>query len=341
MKIGILTHPQGINYGGILQCYALCTYLHKIGHEPIVFRRMPNPQFFLIRWIRAILKALHYPRYYNPYEVDRLLNIRPFIDKHIPLTESLKSTRAMNRICKKCKIDAVIVGSDQVWRQDFSVNYGYNYFLDFVPDSVIKASYAASLGLSYWHYTDQQTAKIKKYLSEFKGISVREEDAVDLIKENLGIDVMQHIDPTLLLSSNDYDKITSPRLILGKYVFVYWLGDKSIVAKEIIQYKKDGYDVVDINLRDNIELPSIGDWISYIKYADYMITDSFHGCVFSIIYGTRLLVRFNKSGGVGRISSLFNILGISLDNVNNTEYTALRIDENQNLSKKYINQLLT
>ncbi len=340
MKIGILTHPQGTNYGGILQCYALCTYLHKMGHEPIVIRRTPNQQFFLFRWARAILKALHYPRYYKPYEVDTSVNIRPFVDKYIPRTEPLKSGRSMNRICKKYRFGAVIVGSDQVWRQDFSVNYGYNYFLDFVPNSVIKASYAASFGLNEWRYTEQQTEIIKKCLSTFKGISVREEEAVGLIKENLGIDAIQHVDPTLLLTSEDYDKIASPRLVSGKYVFVYWLGDKSIIEKEIIQYQRDGYDVVEINLRDNIELPSVGDWLSYIKYANCMITDSFHGCVFSIIYGTSLLVRFNKSGGIGRISSLFNMLGMSPKSCNNTEYAALKIQKNRFFSKDYFNQLL-
>lgn len=323
MKIGILTHPQSTNYGGILQCYALCTYLRKLNHEPIVIQRVADKSFFLWSIVRNILRVCHFPRYYHPETVDRMVNIRPFIQKHLARTEPVNSQNKMKKVCKKYGLDAVIVGSDQVWRHDYAMKYGFNYFLDFVPDDVVKASYAASFGLSDWQYTHRETEIIKQLLDRFKGISVREEDAVSLIKDNTGKNALQLIDPTMLLKQEDYDNITSHRLLKEKYVFVYWLGDKNLIASAIESYKTEGYTIVNINLRDICEQISVEDWLSYIKYADYVITDSFHGCVFSILFERQFIAFGNKSGGNNRIKSLCKMFGFESEtfkqylNVNN------------------------
>lgn len=312
MRVGILTHPQGANYGGILQCYALSTYLKQLGHTPIVIRRESDKGLFLWAAIRSILRALHFPRYYDPNACDKTRQIRPFVEKYLARTHPIRSQNQMNSVCDKYKLDAVIVGSDQVWRADYAMNFGYNYFLDFVPLGVKKLSYAASFGLNNWQYDSEQTSKIKQLLSSFSGISVREESAVRLCEENLGVSPKWLLDPTMLLKAEHYEKITSPRIIKDKYVFVYWLGDKSLVAKDIDNYKSQGYRIVDINLRDEREQESVEDWLSYIKYADCIITDSFHGCVFSILFKKRFVVRMNKSGGTSRLESLFKMMGISM-----------------------------
>ena len=311
MRIGILTHPQGANYGGILQCYALSTYLKKLGHTPIVIRRESDKGFFLWTLIRNILIALHFPRYYNPNACDKTRLIHPFVEKYLTRTQPIRSQKQMKKVCEEYKLDAVIVGSDQVWRADYAMNFGYNYFLDFVPSNVKKLSYAASFGLSDWQYDLEQTNRIKHLLSSFSGVSVREENAVRLCEDNLGITPKFLLDPTMLLKAEDYEKIISPRIIKDKYVFVYWLGDKSLVANDIDNYKSQGYRIVNINLRDEREQESVEDWLSYIKYADFIITDSFHGCVFSILFKKRFIVRMNKSGGTSRLESLFKMMGIS------------------------------
>lgn len=310
MKIGILTHPLTSNYGGILQCYALNTYLQKLGHDTIVIDRRVNRDFAVWRLIRSILRALHFPRYYNPNHIDKGAKIRPFVDTHIKRTEVIDTPRNMSKICSDYKLDAVIVGSDQVWRADYAMKFGFNYFLDFIPKGVIKASYAASLGLSDWHYTPEQTKRIGALLKTFKGVSVREDEAVELLKANTGIEPEHLLDPTLLLTSEDYDKIVAPRQVKDKYVFVYWLGDKSNIQDTIKDYRQKGYEVIDINLRDNRVQHSIEEWLSFIKYADIVITDSFHGCVFSIIYQRQFLIHSNDSGGNGRLSSLFKMIGL-------------------------------
>ena len=310
MKIGILTHPLHSNYGGILQCYALNTYLRKLGHDTVVIRRVPNKQFFLKRWLKYILRIIGVSRFRIKQTDNKSINLSRFVNSYIEYTTPVDSMRKMKSICRKYNLDSVVVGSDQVWREDFAMNYGYNYFLDFVPKNVVKLSYAASFGLSEWHYNSAQTCRINELLLEFRGISVRELDGVRLCQDYLNLSPSLLIDPTLLLDKVDYEKISSRRLIDEKYVLVYWLGDRSCIADTISKYQEDGYKVVDIQLRSNSILPSIGDWLSYIQFADFVITDSFHGCVFSLIFKKNFCIHSNDLGGNGRLTSLFTLLDI-------------------------------
>ncbi len=340
MKIGILTHPQTVNYGGILQCYALCTILRKMGHEPIVIRREADRAFFLWEWTRSLLKYLHFPRYYSPNKVDRELNIRPFVQKYIKRTLPVRSQSQMFNVCHKYNLEAVIVGSDQVWRKDYALKFGYNYFLDFVPDNILKMSYAASLGLSKWLYNKNETIAIKKLLSKYSGISVRESEAIDLLMKNVGLTAYQHVDPTLLLTAEEYASIMSKRLVEEDYIFVYWLGNKEAVMNRIEELEKKGKKVVSIFLRDNIEHTSIENWLSYIKYADSVITDSFHGSVFSIIFEKQFTVLKNDSGGNGRIFSLCEMFGIESDSVKNYACIKTKFKKIQDESYVYLQKTL-
>jgi hypothetical protein len=307
MKIGVLTLPFNINYGGILQCYALCTYLKKQGHEPVVLQREAISALKL--WVKTALCKVGLFKYIDgTYGVGEL--IRPFVKAHLNCTPVVNATWKLERLCKQHALDAVLVGSDQVWRREFALKFGYDNFLDFVPSGMPKVSYAASFGLSDWGYTPSETERIKKLLAEFKGVSVREEEGVALCSEYLGVEAQWHIDPTLLLEAKDYERVSSPRLIAEKYVFVYWLGDEGAIAPVLKKYEKEGVRVCQINLRSNACLPSVGDWLSYIKYAVMVVTDSFHGIVFSMIFNTPFHVFCNQAGGFGRIQSLFKALQI-------------------------------
>ena len=311
MRIGILTHPQGINYGGILQCYALSVYLRQMGHEPFIIRREIDDSNILWKSIRSILRVLHCPRYYQPTpKLDTTLAIKQFINKYINRTKPITSQKQIKNICEQYNLQAVIVGSDQVWRKSFALRYGYNYFLDFVPDKTKKIAYAASFGSNEWEYTDTQTKHIKKLLTLYNSISVREDSAKNLIKEHIGINVNLMIDPTLLHKTEEYDKICSPRLVNTNYIFVYWLGEKNIISPIIAEYQHMGMHVVYIGLREQCVMPAIEDWISYIKHAECILTDSFHGCIFSILYNRPLKIYENKSGGFQRIISLLHLLGL-------------------------------
>lgn len=130
-----------------------------------------------------------------------------------------------------------------------------------------------------------------------------------MCKENLDIDPKWLIDPTLLFDSMFYDKIASSRLIQKKYIFVYWLGDRNVL-NQILQKYKLQYEIIIISLREHTLQKKVEDWLSYIKYSEFVITDSFHGIVFSILYHKKFELHKNNSGGYTRLESLFKMLNI-------------------------------
>lgn len=346
MRIGILTHPLKSNYGGILQAYALTRTLQKMGHEPVILHREPDCPV----WKRAViglLRKLHFPRYYHPEDKARVEKLTDFVTGYFNHTAPIYSSRGFRRTVRKHGLEAVIVGSDQVWRADYAIHFGYDYFLASVPDDVIKASYAASFGLSEWKYNQQQTDTIKHLLKDFNGVSVREYDGAALCRKYLDVEPVVTVDPTLLLSGNDYDDIVSPRLVDKPYVFVYWLGNQEKLKEILAPYEATGqYQIVSVSLRDKTPLMSIGDWLSMIKYADLVVTDSFHGCVFSTIFRTQFIAHKNASGGTGRLASLFKILGMDEKSENPSSevdygeaYKVLTIRKEEALS--YLNSVLT
>jgi hypothetical protein len=344
MRIGILTHPQAINYGGILQCYALSTFLRDMGHEVIVIRRELDITA-LKKFVITLLKRLHVPHFYSPIDLKRGNKIYPFSERYLTRTKPIRSQVAMCKVCSCYNLESVIVGSDQVWRADFALKYGYNFFLDFVPSNVLKLSYAASFGLSEWQYSSEQTELIKKMLTNFSGISVREREAISLCKDNIGVSAVQSVDPTMLLTSNEYDKIACQRIINKNYVFIYWLGDISLVDPEVSKLKLEGKEVVLVSLREISELPSVEEWLSYIKYSDYVITDSFHGAVFSLIYHRPIKILPNSSGGYGRIESLLQIVGFDINKLQSLkpeEFGVVdnRIKDYRLQSRSYLNNAL-
>lgn len=307
MRIAILTHPLGKNYGGILQAFALSTYLKKKGFDVYVLNRQANMSV-LKRVIKQILIFIHHPRYNNT----RYKNMLDFVKKYIDYSMPIYTSNEMSKFISRNEIKAVIVGSDQVWRSDFAMHYGYDYFLSFVPNDVFRIAYAASFGLSEWMYSKDQTEKIKNLINTFRAVSVREENAVYLCKDNLCIDVEHVLDPTMLLDAEDYEAVTSSRLVSENYIFVYWLGSEDKKMKAILSANLDKKKIIDISLKGNDLLSSIENWLSYIKYADHVITDSFHGLVFSILFKKQFTVYENRSGGNDRISSLLRMLDISL-----------------------------
>ena len=338
MKIGILTHPLGANYGGILQAWALSTYLESNGHDVVVLNRKNNLPL-LKRVAKNILTVCGYKRYADP-KYSKLVR---FVENNINYSKPLSTDRQMTAFVKQSGLDLVIVGSDQVWRPDFAKKYGFNYFLDFVPQGVKQASYAASFGLSDWGFNSEETQTIARLLSKFVAVSVREDEAVKLCKDNLGIEVEHLLDPTLLLTNTDYDKITSGRKIDEPYTYVYWLGSDAEKQKAIREFG-DQTKIVEISLRGNTQLDSIEDWLSYIKYADNVITDSFHGLAFSILFNKQFYIQSNASGGNGRVRSLLEMLEISSQfdgDSKSIDYSIVnrRIDELRQRSYKFISEL--
>jgi hypothetical protein len=184
----------------------------------------------------------------------------------------------------------------------------------------------------------------KERLKDFSAISVREKDAVDLLKEFVSQQVEHVLDPTLLLNVEQWDRITSERIIQEKYAFCYFLGEDNEmrnIAKSYAQehnlvlvnmkHASGQYHKVDINYSDrNLEAPAPTDFLSLIKYAEMVFTDSFHACVFSLLF-KRQFFAFERAGyrNMGtRIISLMELFG--------TESRFCNTAERRNI--KYIDQ---
>lgn len=311
MKIGILSQSMGRNYGGILQQYALSKYLESLGHSVIILNRQPNNGGAFKRAILQCLKHVGVKRYQTSGTKEG--NIDRFINREFIISKPLYSGSSLSKVCKKEHLDAVIYGSDQIWRRAFELRYGLDYFGASTPLSIRQIAYAPSFGLDVWEYTAKETANIKNSLSNFYAISSREESGVKLISDFLGLKASLVCDPTMLLEKEHYEKLTSYQFPQNPYCFVYWLGDKESMDSVINDYTNRGEkkEIIAINLRDHKELPGIEQWLGYIKNAEYVITDSFHGTVFAILFKKQFEVHCNKSGGYGRIQTLLGQLGLT------------------------------
>ena len=163
------------------------------------------------------------------------------------------------------------------------------------------------------------TSAFKENLQTFEAISVREESGVELCEKYLNIDAIWTLDPTMLLSSSSYENLYSKRKLCYPYVYMYILGYdypktvniiKSVERKADVQIRKFHLTRNKILKRIRKTL-SIGDWLSFIHNSEMLITDSFHGCVFAIIFNVPFYVIPNERGGNSRIDSLLKLFQLT------------------------------
>lgn len=217
--------------------------------------------------------------------------------------------------CSAKKYDIFIAGSDQVWNLHW---YYPAFFLDFVNGKEKKKiSYAASISMD--SLTDEQKEIFKKHLADFSAVSVRETSDVELIKDLSPVPVVNTLDPTLLLSKEDWDKVCADRVVDEKYLFCYFLGDSKHNRKLAKQYaNKHNLKIVNLphmncyrqadNNFGDYQLYDVGPekWLSLVKYAECVFTDSFHAVAFSNIYEKQFFV-FNRSKKAEMSSRIYNI----------------------------------
>lgn len=335
MKIGILTLPLHTNYGGILQAYALQTILERMGHEVVVFdtpKKYPLPPLWKLPICfakRIMMKCLDNS---NEVFIERQLNhernviaqyIQSFVDAHIhrKVIRSFKELKATD-------YNAIVVGSDQVWRNVyFSPMWLHqpmdNAFLAFAEKwNVKRLSYAASFGTDKWEYTDEEMVRCKQLLGMFDAISVREKGGVDLCREHFNVSAQQVLDPTMLLTREDYMALFQERNTLPSKgnLLVYVLDETSeliklvndIVAKKNLNpfsvnnpYEADESKPLEKRIKISVE-----SWLRGFYDAELVVTDSFHACVFSIIFKKQFVVIGNKKRGMSRFKSLLKAFGL-------------------------------
>lgn len=332
MRVAILTLPLHFNYGGILQAYALQTILERLGHEafiiekeqkPLKINLWKKPFIYIKRLIKKTInyktsifleKKLNYELFHNLPIIQQ--NTDKFISNHI----KRKFYNDFNEI-KENEYDAIIVGSDQIWRPLYYPKIDDAY-LQFTKElDILRIAYAASFGTDKWEYSLFQTIKCRKYLKKFNFISVREISGMNLCNEHFGISPQLVLDPTLLLNVEDYIKLFKITLTpKSKGNLLCYILDETKEKHELINriaHEKD-MTVFRVNscaenrnadLKDRIQ-PPVEQWLRGFYDAQFVITDSFHACVFAIIFKKQFIVYGNSDRGLTRFDSLLTLFGL-------------------------------
>lgn len=324
MKIGIITMPLCANYGGTLQNWALQQVLIRMGHEPITLRFpvMYQGMSTFHYWTRVFpMQALRFvahkfigDKYEMPLTIGpwkkSVSGMERFVDEHINVTEYLPNLN-MDDV-RKYGIEALVVGSDQIWRPVMYDAVKY-YFLGFTGDSDIpRIAYAPSVALDNWPYKENVTVQLRELIKKFSAVSVREKSSVQLVKDNLGVDAQWVLDPTMLLKKEDYVEVCKNVPESKKaFVFAYILDmtDEKQNMAELIA-KKQGCNVRFLTADKVKSNDTIEKWLANFRDAKYVITDSYHGTVFSLIFQKQFYTFYNTYRGNARMDSLKEISGL-------------------------------
>ncbi|MDD2477098.1 MAG: polysaccharide pyruvyl transferase family protein [Dysgonamonadaceae bacterium] len=335
MKIGILTQPLHDNYGGLLQAYALKEVLQEMGHEVIIINRQSNRKVPLWRRFASIAKSILIGRRVHPnlfikstYRDELSRETRKFRETYIPNLSHLITDNEGIKELNTMGFDAYIVGSDQCWRPKYSPEI-LNYFLDFVANDckAKRIAYAASFGVDHWEFSEEDTERSKELLKKFDAISVREDSAIDLIKNYLGRTDAQHVlDPTMLLSPHQYKEIVDKEKIapspgnLKVYVLDKTPEKDNLVkllerklqlnAFEVLPAKRLNEEKVTKNNINDFVFPNPATWLRGFQDAKFVVTDSFHGTVFSILHNIPFIAVGNVARGLSRFQSLLKMFGL-------------------------------
>ena len=304
-KVGILTfhYAENRNFGAALQTYAITKLYENQMKKVEVLNFIANR----LTWKGKILYFLEGNRF-SEYS-KKFLNISPI---------KFENKEEINK-----EYDIFSVGSDQVWRPIWWRNNVKHYFFDFVDDSKKKIAYAASFGVDYWEGDEELTEEIKPLIKRFNHISVREESGIEICKNTFGVDnVVCVLDPTLMIDREDYQPILDDwqdkSHLRKKYIAHMLLDDTEQLrngSKKIADYL--GAEINYIKgksfkfLGKTITLYNkVSQWLTYLKDAELVVTDSFHCAVFSIIFHKKFVVVANPARGIARLETLLGKVGL-------------------------------
>lgn len=340
-KIGILTFHNAHNYGAVLQAYALKTKLNRMGHEATVLNyrnkyigRNYKKVFHIDFWKRDILpsrwgKVLREVRdvFYGLSEWQKQWQVfEDFTNEK--LLDGEKRQLTLEEVAAK-DIDVYVLGSDQIWARELTHGMDPAYFGQFAPDKA-KISYAASVPNG--SIPENEKPYFKQYLQSLSHISVREEKLAVSLRELTGREVETVIDPTLLLEKEDYQELLHEKpLKQGDYVFAYFVVENetlSRLAKKAAELM--GCELVELHYK---KTPTINgkhmvfdagprEFLTYIKDAKMVLTNSFHGTVFSILFQKKFYSVYKENG---RIENLLGFLGLADRHI--TEESGIRLDD--------------
>ncbi|MDO5472521.1 MAG: polysaccharide pyruvyl transferase family protein [Akkermansia sp.] len=325
----VLTHPFVGNYGGMLQAYALqkaasdCSEIKILDYGKLYHRAADRSLLHRLRLLaeqirvalRLVTAKTPLPEAYRRQSGKKFLS---WLNKRGLVEQNLAFLTSASDEC------SWVVGSDQVWRMRYvrGMLPGLGFFLDFVSSATRRRSiaYAASFGSDEWEGTPKETADCSRLLREFKAVSVREHSGVDICRDVFGVEAVQMPDPTLLLRRQDYDEIVDSEVTWlpeNDFIATYLFNETeerarqiaNLAAKEGLAFQRLLPRVASPKRRDRYPV-TVAQWLRLIRDCKYFVTDSFHGCVFAIIYNKPFVCLGNAARGTARFTSLLSSLGL-------------------------------
>ena len=338
MKIDIITLHRAQNYGSVLQAFALQKQIEKLGHQAYILDYYPE------RYTnKGLLKRLKNKssRFKKPLVllIAKLVIYPSYLRKGIQFNKFMhylnleKPSFATNEEGKGrfTDADAYCAGSDQIWNSHWNEGVEKALFLDFVPKGKLCFSYAASIGLS--NIPANEIDETKLLLDKFEFLSLRENTGVELVKELGRTDAIQCLDPTLLMSKEEWSLYADDSYKGKEYVLTYNLHHdpeidkcaKAIASKYHLLIRNISYNWHDIVRHGHLDwCPTVEGFLGLIKNAKYVVADSFHATAFSIIFEKPFVV-ITPEVASSRLSSLLKMLGLDDHNIN--KFTSLKVIE--------------
>lgn len=323
-KVAIMTWYNYYNFGTALQVTALSKVINNLGYEASVINYTPHEKVISLNknykdiklYANKINKKLKMLKNREVADDEKKYNFKKFIDENIKLTDECMIDSQLYNL--NCLYDAFVCGSDQIWAPSC---FNSKYFLDFVENPQKMISYAPSIGLSEIKDIYIKN-RMKECISRFEYLSIREEQGKVLIRELCDRQAEVVLDPTLLLTSEQWDEIADKPRDEDKYILCYFLGNNkdtwahvNLISKEmglkikiLPVFKKDysrGFEVV--------KGAGPSEFLGLLKNASFVCTDSFHGTLFSIIYNRPFFTyeRFSNKDNNSQNSRIYNILSIT------------------------------
>lgn len=322
-KIGIITYHFARNYGAVLQCYALRKYLETAGYDATVLNAVSriqeknNSVFQKKNGIKNLfVNAVLLPFINKRLRKDK--RFTDFVEKYIPHTEKVVNTEQLKALIDREQYSSIVSGSDQVWNPHI-LDFDEMFFLPFETKAT-KIGYSVSIGRS----SLDDIRGYAKYARDFPYVGVREKSAMKDVETICGHSVVNTVDPVLLLTREEWEIFVNKNSILSqeKYLLCYLIDRKSIkqnmaIAEQISKVCGIKIKYVWMHLgKESFQSNFINDagpveFLNYMYYASAVLTDSYHGTVFSTIFNKPLYsVINNRQSDDSRIRDYLTLIGL-------------------------------
>lgn len=339
MKIGIITFWQSNdNYGQVLQCFALQQQLIKLGHKPFLIKYVPLQKIIRTSIAGKLWKIVQiYPIFLRLRKMQKAKQAKAFAlknrqrrfdefrENHIVTNGAIY--HGLSDIQNNPpEADCYLCGSDQVWSMLLDNDENQAFYLNFGDKDTKRIAYAASFGRDV--YPMELNGKLRDMLAKFNAVSVREKTGINICKK-VGIQAVDVLDPTLLLSVKEYVRIIETPSVRGKYFYTYSINvtspNKELRWKQLAEYAaqsglmsvtttSSGYFAGrEICSGTKYVYVTIPQWLGYINNSEFVATTSFHGVAFCLILHKNfvyfpLMGKYAK--GNSRVVSLLDFLGL-------------------------------